>query len=228
MILAGLGAVAAVAGSLVGPVATASAESCADVEVVFARGTNEAPGVGQTGQAFIDALTSRLPGKSVDVYAVNYPASYNFGQAVEGVADAANQLESTAARCPATKMVLGGYSQGAAVAGYTTTSQLPAGYELPPGVPGPMPASVAPHIAAVTLFGTPKDWVVSLADRNAPPIVIGQPYVGKTIELCAAGDPVCAPGGLNRAAHSSYKDNGMAEQAADFVARQLGGARTAV
>lgn len=86
-----------------------------------------------------------------------------------------------------------------------------------------MPASVASHVAAVALFGTPDDFVLGLADRSAPPIAIGAPYVAKTIQLCAPGDPICYPGGLNRAAHSSYKDNGMAVQAADFVARQLGG-----
>src|ERR1700759_3805502 len=65
-----------------------AADACSNVEVVFARGTNEAPGVGLTGQAFVDALSARLPGKTVDVYGVNYPASLNFGQAVDGVADA--------------------------------------------------------------------------------------------------------------------------------------------
>jgi cutinase len=63
-----------------------------------------------------------------------------------------------------------------------------------------------------------------LADRSAPPITIGDLYAGKTIQLCATGDPVCYPGGLNRAAHSSYKSNGMADQAADYVAGKLGGA----
>lgn len=214
---------AIVVGALAGPIASAGAadDGCSDVEVVFARGTNEAPGIGATGQAFVDALTAQLPGKSVDVYAVNYPASLNFGQAVDGIADASNRIQSTAASCPATEIVLGGYSQGAAVAGYTTTSSVPAEFALPAGISGPMPASVASHVAAVALFGTPKDWVVGLADRNAPPITIGAPYTAKTIQLCATGDPVCFPGGLSRAAHSSYKDNGMAIQAADFAARQL-------
>lgn len=214
--------VAMVFGSLAGPIASAdAADGCADVEVVFARGTNEAPGVGATGQAFVDALRADLPGKSVDVYAVNYPASLNFGQAVDGIADASNRIQSIAATCPATKIVLGGYSQGAAVAGYTTAGSVPAGYVLPAGISGPMPASVASHVAAVALFGTPDEWVLGLADRSAPPIAIGAPYVAKTIQLCATGDPICYPGGLNRAAHSSYKDNGMAVQAADFAARQL-------
>lgn len=213
-------------GMLAGPMATASAadNACADVEVVFARGTFEAPGIGATGQAFVDALKDRLPGKSVSVYAVNYPASLDFAQAATGIADASNRIQAVAAQCPDTEIVLGGYSQGAAVAGYTTTSNLPAGYTLPAGISGPMPPATASHVAAVALFGTPESWVVNLADRNAPPITIGQPYVAKTVQLCATGDPVCFPGGLDRAAHSAYKTNGMAAQAADFVARQVTGA----
>jgi cutinase len=215
--------------TIVAPTASANAadNSCANVEVVFARGTFEAPGVGDTGQAFVDSLNARLPGKNVDVYAVNYPASLDFGQAAAGVADASNRIQSIAATCPATKIVIGGYSQGAAVAGYTTASTGPAGFTLPAGITGPMPASIASHVAAVVLFGTPSSWVLNLADSSAPPIVIGAPYVGKTLQLCAAGDPVCFPGGLNRAAHSSYKFNGMADQAADFVAQKLGSAPVA-
>jgi cutinase len=80
------------------------------VQVVFARGTNEAPGVGATGQAFVDALNARLPGKTVDVYAVNYPASLDFGRAVDGIVDASTKIASTVATCPTTKIVLGGGS----------------------------------------------------------------------------------------------------------------------
>ncbi|MGJ6126299.1 cutinase family protein [Mycolicibacterium sp. Y3] len=215
---------AIVVGLFAGPVATANAadDSCAAVEVVFARGTFEGPGVGATGQAFVDALNARLPGKTVDVYGVNYPASLDFGQAVDGVADAANRVQAIATQCPSTKIVLGGYSQGAAVAGYTTSSTVPAGYALPASISGPMPASVASHVSAVVLFGTPDSWFLNLADRSAPPIAIGDLYAGKTIQLCATGDPICFPGGLDRSAHSSYKSNGMADQAADFVVGRLG------
>jgi cutinase len=204
------------------PVANAADDACPAVEVLFARGTNEAPGVGATGQAFVDALTARLPGKAVDVYGVNYPASLNFGQAADGIADASNKIQSVAASCPTTKIVLGGYSQGAAVAGYTTTDTVPAGFDLPASIAGPMPAAIAPHVAAVVLFGTPDAWILNLLDHDAPAITIGQAYTGKTLQLCATGDPVCYPGGLQRSAHSSYKDNGMADQAADFAAHQLG------
>jgi cutinase len=222
-----LGAVAVAgifAGTLALPTATANAASdaCPAVEVVFARGTNEAPGVGVTGQSFVDALTARLPGKSIDVYGVNYPASLSFGQAADGIVDAANRVQTIANTCPATKIVLGGYSQGAAVAGYTTTDSVPAGFDLPAGVTGPMPPAVASHVSAVVLFGTPDPWFMGLVAHSAPPITIGQAYTAKTIQLCAPGDPVCFPGGLDRSAHSSYKDNGMADQAADFVVAKLG------
>jgi cutinase len=222
-VFAALAVAAVLAGALAAPTPSANAadDSCASIEVVFARGTNEAPGVGATGQAFVDALNARLPGKTVDVYAVNYPASLDFGQAAGGIADASNRIETIAASCPSTKIVLGGYSQGAAVVGYTTTDSVPAGLALPAGINGPMPAAIAPHVAAVVLFGTPDDWFLNLVDHSAPPIAIGQLYTAKTLQLCATGDPVCFPGGLDRGAHSSYKNNGMADQAADFAARQL-------
>jgi cutinase len=225
-IFAALAVAAALVGSLAAPAqftarAAAANDSCPNVEVVFARGTFEAPGVGATGQAFVDALNARLPGKTVDVYAVNYPASLDFGQAADGIVDASNKIETIAASCPNTKIVLGGYSQGAAVAGYTTTDTVPAGFALPAGINGPMPPAIAAHVAAVVLFGTPDTWFLTLVDHNAPPITIGQLYTAKTLQVCATGDPVCFPGGLDRAAHSSYKNNGMADQAADFTARQL-------
>lgn len=203
-----------------GLAAAATDPSCAPVEVVFARGTFEAPGVGATGQAFIDALNAKL-GQPVGVYAVDYPASLDFQAAADGIADASRQVQSIVATCPNTKIVLGGYSQGAAVAGYATAGTIPAGFTLPPEITGPMPPAVGEHVAAVALFGTPDDWFLNLVDRSAPPIAIGNAYADKTIELCAAGDPVCSPGGLDRAAHSSYKDNGMADQAADFVVKAL-------
>jgi cutinase len=204
------------------PSANAADDSCPAVEVVFARGTNEAPGVGATGQAFVDALNARLPGKTIDVYGVNYPASLDFGRAADGIVDASNRIQTIAADCPTTKIVLGGYSQGAAVAGYITTDTVPDGFALPDGLSGPMPASIASHVSAVALFGTPTPGILHLLDGNAPPINIGQLYAAKTLQLCAPGDPICFPGGLDRSAHSSYKSNGMADQAADFAARQLG------
>src|SRR5690348_8300179 len=122
-----LAAVAATSTAMIGlPVRMPSprAAPCPDVEVVVARGTNDAPGVGDTGQAFIDALRSRRGDRSLGVYAVNYPASLDFPTAADGVIDASSHVQTVAANCPATEMVLGGYSQGAAVIGYITSDAI--------------------------------------------------------------------------------------------------------
>jgi cutinase len=221
-----LGAVIVSLAALIGPQATglaAAAEdpSCSDVEVVFARGTFEAPGVGATGQAFVDSLNARLGGKPVEAYGVDYPASLDFQAATSGIADAANKIEAIAATCANTQIVLGGYPQGAAVAGYTTTDTVPDGIALPDGVAGTLPPATASHVAAVVLFGTPSDGFLNLVAHDAPPITIGHLYTAKTIELYNPGDPVCFPGGTDRSAHSAYKTNGIADQGADFAAHAL-------
>ena len=200
---------------------SASAAPCPDVEVVFARGTFEPPGVGVTGQAFVDSLRSKVGGKSVDVYPVNYPASLDFTTAALGVIDASNRVQSMASTCPDTKMVLGGYSQGAAVAGYITADSVPAGYTLPSGVTGPMPPEVADRVAAVALFGKPSNGFLQTIANTAPPITVGHLYTGKTMDLCIPEDPICSPSGSDNNAHGLYADNGLTDQAADFAARQL-------
>lgn len=218
---------AAVCGALVtsAPAPSAAAESCPDVEVVFARGSGEAPGVGGIGQPFVDALRSQIGGRSLTVYPVNYPASTAFSSpdfpltVIDGIRDASSHIESMAANCPNTKEVLGGYSQGAAVAGYTTSAAVPPGVPAS-AVPPPMPPDVAKHVAAVTLFGTPSGQF--LQKYNAPPLTIGPLYQPKTLELCASGDPVCGKGdGGDFAAHTSYPINGMTNQAANFASSHL-------
>jgi len=199
----------------------ASAAPCPDVEVVFARGTFEPAGVGGTGQAFVDALRARLGGKSVDVYPVNYPASLDFATAADGVIDTSNKIRDIAASCPNTKIVLGGYSQGAAVVAYATEDSVPAGFTLPAGLTGPMAPELAKHVAAVALFGKPSSGFLQMIYTGAPPITVGQLYSGKTTDLCIPEDNVCSPTGTDNGAHTLYAVNGMAGQAADFAARQL-------
>ena len=83
---------------------------------MFARATTEPPGIGQVGQAFVDSLRSQVGGRSIGVYAVNYPATEDFTtSASAGAIDARAQVQSVAANCPNTRIVLGGYSQGAIV-----------------------------------------------------------------------------------------------------------------
>jgi hypothetical protein len=220
----GLMAVSALVGA---PAWTASAQPCADVDLVFARGTGEPPGVGGIGQAFVDTLRSKVGAKSLSVYPVNYEASGDFTDGIQfalsvidGIKDASNHIESTAAECPNTRIVLGGFSQGAALAGFVTSAEVPP--EVPSFVaPTPMPPEIADHVAAVALFGKPSNQF--LADAGAPTITIGPLYVPKTIDLCAPSDTICngAPPGAPPAAHGAYAANGMVSQAADFAAGRL-------
>lgn len=229
--LAAVGATAALAASAVlfgsaaaGTItARATAEPCPDVDVVFARGTSEPPGVGGIGAGFVDALRGQLGARSLAVYPVNYPASSDFGNPdfpatfIDGIRDASSHLETMAANCPNTREVLGGFSQGAAVAGFVTSAAVPKGIS-PAAVPKPMPPNVASHVAAVVLFGTPSDQF--LEHYGAPAIAIGPAYQAKTLRLCAPGDPVCG-GGNDGAAHASYVANGMAGQAASYAVSHL-------
>lgn len=212
------------------PAPNASAQPCSDVELVFARGSGEPPGVGGVGQGFVDALTAQAGGRSVAVYPVDYAASTDFGGGVDfartfvdGIRDAGSHIDSTVANCPNTRIVLGGYSQGAAVAGFVTSASVPK--EVPAEyrsyVPQPLPASVASHVAAVTLFGRPSNQF--LTENGAPPITIGPLYASKTLDLCAPGDTICngAPTGPPSFAHAAYLTNGMEGQAADYAVSHL-------
>lgn len=224
-----LGAVASavfVAGGCIAAAGQASADPCSDVQVVFARGTFEPPGVGGVGEAFTDALRARAGDKSVDVYGVNYPASLDFATAADGVADASNKVRATVASCPDTKIVLGGFSQGAAVAAYLTEDAVPQGFVLPPSITGPLPAEVADHVAAVALFGKPSSGFLQMIYTGAPPITVGSRYAAKTDDLCIPEDPVCSPTGSDNGAHNLYAANGLTDQAADYVVSRLGGQRT--
>ena len=185
----------------------ASADPCSDVAVVFARGTHQEPGLGNIGQAFVDSLTSQLGGRSVDVYAVNYPANDDYhGSSSAGSADASAHIQNTVASCPNTKIVLGGYSQGATVIDLASNA---------------MPAPVAGHVAAVAFFGEPTSGFSSTLYGGQPLPTINPLYSGKTISLCAPDDPICSAGG-NIIAHVSYIEAGMTTQAATFAVNKLG------
>jgi cutinase len=204
-----IGAVAATAGSL--PLSTiaasiAGAAPCPDVEVVFARGTTEPPGVGGIGQAFVDSVRSQAGGRSVGVYAVNYPASNDFSRSTAaGGDDMSAHVQAMAANCPNTRMVLGGYSQGAAVVDLATTY---------------MPPEVADNVAAAAEFGGARS---TFADSLSPgPLPsVGPLYAGKTIEMCVPNDPICFQGGWDMRAHGAYVQTGMVNDAAAFAASRI-------
>ncbi|OBB64153.1 cutinase family protein [Mycobacterium sp. 852014-50255_SCH5639931] len=191
---------------------SAAAANCPQVQVVFARGRMESPGPGALGNAFISSLRSKV-NKNIGVYAVNYPADTEVAQ---GANDMSHHVGDMINNCPNTRLVLGGYSLGAAVTDVVLAAPISAF-----GFDSPLPPGADQHIAAVALFGNGSQWVGPIANFNPT-------YNDRTIELCHGADPICNPADPNtwkanwpQHLAGAYIDAGMANQAADFVAGKL-------
>ena len=194
--------------------APAQAASCPDVELVFARGTSEPAGIGRVGQALSDQLAANLGGRSLGVYGVNYPASYDFLTAADGALDATNRMTAMAENCPGTRFILGGYSQGAAVMDMLLGIP-PLGSKVGEvGSAAPLPYSLADKVVAVAAFGNPSTKFGNPVSTAVPP------FAGKGIDLCNDGDPICSQG-RNPFAHTSYEKSDLVGQAAGFVSGLL-------
>lgn len=213
---AGAGALAAsvllvTASGFTGAVPRASAADCTDAEVVFARGTSEPPGVGRVGQAFIDSLRQQTPGMTIGAYGVNYSASRLQLHGGDGANDVISHVKSMAASCPTTKIVLGGYSQGADV------------IDIVSGVPigglnfgSALPPEYADNVAAVAVFG-------NVANRAGGSLTSQSAMFGsKAVDLCNPSDPICHAGPGNEwSGHTEGYVPVYTTQAATFVASKL-------
>jgi cutinase len=191
-----LGGTAAL-GSPDGSLPTATAAPCPDVNVVFARGTDEAPGLGDVGQAFVGQLRDKT-GRDIAASPVNYPAHQDVAP---GVSDMTSQIRSIVANCPNTKIVVGGYSLGAAVTNDVLNNTLPPGADQ--------------HIAAVVLIGNASRLL------NIP-VTPGPAFNGKSIDVCNPGDPICS-GGPAALSHLqlAYLLTGGIGNAVDFTASRI-------
>ncbi|KAF2445977.1 carbohydrate esterase family 5 protein [Karstenula rhodostoma CBS 690.94] len=170
---------------------------CADVTVVFARGTTEPGNVGLvTGPPFFDALKEKLGDDTLAVQGVEYPATFaGFNKnGTEGVPSMTAFINQALTECPNTKVAMSGYSQGALVVRATAAA---------------LPAATMAKISSVVTFGDPKNQTD----------IIGA--AGKTLTICHANDAVCA-GGFITIDHLTYADD--ANTAAQFVAGKAGDA----
>ncbi|MET0342600.1 MAG: cutinase family protein [Polyangiales bacterium] len=181
-----------------------------DVELVFARGSGEIPGLGIVGRPFARALRRSLPDRRVGAYAVRYRAHWNQTTVGAGATDLVDHIVELARRHPKMQFVLGGYSQGAmvvylALGGRVWTDLAVRGeYKT-------LPAQLAPRIKAIALFGNPLvRWGARMPGR----------YASITRDFCNAGDPVCSSG-RNFIAHLTYGTNGSTDRAATFSAQRV-------
>ncbi|KAK6527351.1 hypothetical protein TWF281_010531 [Arthrobotrys megalospora] len=166
---------------------------CKPFTLIFARGTTEAGNLGAVvGPPLISALGRVLPGGAgaLAVQGVNYPANvagFAAGGDRAGSRDMANFVSGA---CEGTQVILAGYSQGAQLV-HNAISQLP--------------QAAANKIAAVVMFGDPKN-----GDQ------LGKGADAKARTFCNRGDLICRGQAVILAAHLTYgSDTGAA---ASFVA----------
>ncbi len=199
------------AGGLVAAAPASAATSCSDVQVLFARGTFELKPIGSiVGPDFTKAVEKNLPGDSVSIWGDPYAANVLQTSAGPGATDMTKELESTAASCPNTKFVLGGYSQGASVV------DIAIGIKTFLGSGTAIPTADASKVAAVVVFGNPLGLFGQTIKGDS------KLYGPISDTYCNSGDPVCG-NGINILAHLEYGLNGDAAAGGAFAASEVKG-----
>jgi len=157
-------------------------------------------------------LKQRLPGRTVTSYGVNYAAAQDQSSAGPGATDMSRHIAEVAGRCPRTRFVIGGYSQGG------TVTDIAIGLRGASRTTGEtIPASLASRVVAVVVFGNPLGLSGRVIETASPT------YGPKAKSFCNTDDTVCGGGGAGSLSggHLSYATNGSVPQAADFAAGQL-------
>ncbi|KAK8134324.1 carbohydrate esterase family 5 protein [Apiospora sp. TS-2023a] len=177
--------------SLAGTTQNGLSGACKGTTVIFARGTTEAGNVGSVaGPPFFQALSKMVNG-DLAVQGVDYPADvpgFLAGGDKNGSAKMAQLVQQAMTKCPNTKVIMSGYSQGGQVV-HNAAKQLP--------------AATASKVAGAVIFGDPDN---------------GDAVQGvkKTKVICHQGDNICAGGNLILQPHLTYGQD--ANTAAQFAA----------
>ncbi|KAG8354460.1 hypothetical protein FVEN_g12908 [Fusarium venenatum] len=168
---------------------------CADITVVFAKGTNEGGNVGAVvGPPFLEALREKAGSWSVAMQGVDYAANvtgFALGGDPDGSLQMAFDVAAVAVKCPQTKITISGYSQGAQLA-HNAAKYLP--------------SVVLKRVSSAVTFGDPfhPSPLKGLEDRS--------------LVICNSGDNICARGSEVTLPHFAYP--GRVYQAADYVLKK--------
>ncbi|KAF9077073.1 cutinase [Rhodocollybia butyracea] len=153
---------------------------CADVMVIFARGTTEPAPIGViVGPPLQSALQSQLGSQTLSFQGVDYAASipgFLEGGDPQGSQTMADDLTNAANSCPNAKIVTAGYSQGGQLV--HNSAKL-------------ISSSVASRINAAVIFGDPDNGTDVTGVTNLK-------------VTCHTGDDICEHGDLVLAPHLTY------------------------
>ncbi|ORY01278.1 cutinase-domain-containing protein [Clohesyomyces aquaticus] len=174
--------------------------ACRPVTVIYARGTSQAGNVGDSaavGPIFFNNVASKIGGTGqLAIQGVTYSASvlgFLAGGDLAGTTTMTNLVNTASTKCPSTKIILGGYSQGAQLVHKATRN---------------LSATVAAKVSAVVVFGDPME------GQN-----FGSIPLSKTLTICHTGDNICEGGITITSQHLNYQND--APQAATFVAGKV-------
>ncbi|KAL7621746.1 hypothetical protein AAE478_009073 [Parahypoxylon ruwenzoriense] len=171
---------------------------CRAVILIFARGTNQDGNIGDDpGPQTINQLKEALGADTVAAQGVDYPALLidNLRPGGCDPEDTDNMralITQAATQCPSSKLVVSGYSQGAALVHRSVESAS---------------ANVKDRIFAAVTFG---DTQKAQDDGRVPDF-----DASKTLILCHNGDRVCEGTLIVTDAHHDYHD--LAPDAVDFI-----------
>ncbi|KAK6073170.1 cutinase precursor [Seiridium cupressi] len=163
-----------------------TSDGCKSVVLIFARGTAQLGNLGATpGLQLYNQIKSALGSSTVAVQGVNYDAVAH-GTLPEGVdataaANMATLITTVANTCPSAKIVLSGYSQGAAMVHASVKR---------------VTAAVKARVNAAVTFGDTRN----TQDAGTIPGISAD----KTLIICNDGDLVCDGTLTITAAHLAY------------------------
>ncbi|OLN81210.1 Acetylxylan esterase 6 [Colletotrichum chlorophyti] len=195
------------------------ASGCRDVHIFLARGNNE-PYPGRQGK-LVTAICNGL--ESCDYEDIQFwnPLEAPYCQSVEeGVANGTSQITAYNKRCPESKLVVSGYSQGGHVVGDVLGSGGGTFFQDCQQKPdGGLDATKAPgnKIAAALIFGDvrhtanqPYNYLSGAGNNGLFPRPENQlagmrAFAGVLRSYCVDSDPICA-GGDTSANHLNYFD----------------------
>ncbi|KAK4553892.1 hypothetical protein LTR86_009067 [Recurvomyces mirabilis] len=171
---------------------------CRAITILFARGTTESGDIGTlAGPPFFQAVANAVGAGNVAVQGVNYGATiagFLAGGDPAGSSTLASLVAQAQSKCPMTRLVLSGYSQGGQLvhnaAALLTTTQ-------------------TNFVNSVVIFGDPDNGRA-----------VGKIPSSKVLIICHIGDDICLGGDLILAPHLTYALN--AQQAASFVVAKAG------